>query len=143
MSLSFSKLKICEFNNWEVYLHRCQCYLGWVYDVLHRNKNKLDLFDIDDADFINLRKIVMSVKGVVQTLFFPDMFNYASLGNEFRRLHIHIIPRYKAKREFFHTNFNDNNWGHNYAPYDKSFFLNDSVIVSIKKIIQEELCKVL
>ena len=142
MSLSFSELKVYEFNNWEVYLHKCQCYLGWVY-VLHRDNNKLDLFDIDDADFVDLRRIVMGVKDVVQTLFFPDMFNYASLGNEFRRLHIHVIPRYKTKREFFYTNFNDNNWGHNYAPYDRSFSLNDSVVLSIKKVIQEELCKVL
>jgi diadenosine tetraphosphate (Ap4A) HIT family hydrolase len=142
MSLGFSKLKIHEFSNWEVYLHECQCYLGWVY-ILHRDKNKLDLLDINDADFVDLKKIVVGVKDVVRTLFFPDMFNYASLGNEFRRLHVHIIPRYKTKREFCHTNFNDNNWGHNYAPYDKSFFPNDLVVLSIKKVIQEELCKAL
>jgi diadenosine tetraphosphate (Ap4A) HIT family hydrolase len=47
-------------------------------------------------------------------LFKPDLFNYASLGNDTHHLHVHVIPRYASPREFQGIAFEDKRWGHSY-----------------------------
>ena len=43
--------------------------------------------------------------------------DYASLGNTFRHLHVHLVPRYREPREFLGLTFVDARWGRNYDPH--------------------------
>jgi diadenosine tetraphosphate (Ap4A) HIT family hydrolase len=65
--------------------------------------------------------------------------NYAALSNTSPAIHVHIVPRYKETREFAGTIFNDNRWGKNYAPYDRSFVLEESILFKVRDVIKNEL----
>jgi diadenosine tetraphosphate (Ap4A) HIT family hydrolase len=90
------------------------------------------MFDISKQEYFELQTIVVAVRNALGNLFSPDLFNYASLGNVFKRLHIHIIPRYKSSRVFCDKVFTDINWGRNYAPYNKNFSVDAEVYDSLK-----------
>jgi diadenosine tetraphosphate (Ap4A) HIT family hydrolase len=65
--------------------------------------------------------------------------NYAALSNTSPVIHVHIIPRYKDSREFAGVTFKDARWGSNYAPYDKSYVTDESVLFQIRDAIRDEL----
>lgn len=76
------------------------------------------------------------VKGALKELFQPDRMNYAALSNVSQRIHVHFVPRYREAREFRGIQFIDARWGKNYAPYDRSFVLEESVLSSIRDAIK-------
>ena len=55
---------------------------------------------IDKEELKELFKIVKNLKDAIRELFNADMFNYASLGNIIRHVHVHFIPRYSKKVKF-------------------------------------------
>ena len=63
-------------------------------------------------------------------LFQPDLFNYASLGNEIRHLHIHVVPRYKKQRIFQGIEFIDKKWNYFYKPYKKRQLPNGKIVLN-------------
>ncbi|MDR0552726.1 MAG: HIT family protein [Holosporales bacterium] len=141
-AVDYEYLQIESFAFWDLYLHGNQYYLGRTY-VLSKRQEQFDMFEIEEREYAELRAIVSAVKDVLREAFAPDLFNYASLGNVFHRLHLHIIPRYKTERVFSNTVFVDKNWGSNYAPYDKDFRVGvdvyDSLKVEFKKIESEKI----
>jgi hypothetical protein len=52
---------------------------------------------------------------------------------------MHIIPRYKETREFYGVTFKDARWGQNYAPYDRSFVLDESTLYKIREALKGQL----
>jgi diadenosine tetraphosphate (Ap4A) HIT family hydrolase len=58
------------------------------------------------------------------------------LSNTSPVIHIHIIPRYKESREFAGTVFKDQRWGKNYAPYDRSFVIEETLLFKIKNALE-------
>jgi hypothetical protein len=52
---------------------------------------------------------------------------------------MHVIPRYKTPRSFAGVTFTDMRWGSNYAPYDRSFIVNEQVLSAIRDAILENL----
>ena len=122
--MDYEKYLIKEYEHWKVYLHDNQCYLGRIY-VWAKRKEALDFFDMTEEEIEEYFKVGKELKKVLSKLFQPDLFNYATLANVAAHLHTHIIPRYKSKREFLGTIFNDENWGQNYAPYRKDFKLSE------------------
>lgn len=79
------------------------------------------------------------VKAALKILFQPDKMNYAALSNTSPVIHVHIIPRYKEFREFAGVTFKDTRWGSNYAPYDKSYVTDESVLFQIRDAIRDGL----
>ena len=79
------------------------------------------------------------MKAALKTLFKPDKMNYAALSNTSSVIHVHIIPRYKDSREFAGVIFKDTRWGSNYAPYDKSYVTDESVLFQIRDVILDAL----
>ena len=79
------------------------------------------------------------VKNVLENVFQPDLFNYASLGNVTPHLHVHIIPRYRTLRLFENQTFIDKRWGENFAPYDPNFVISPHVRLRLKQVIRENL----
>ncbi len=69
----------------------------------------------------------------------PDKMNYAALSNTSPVIHMHIIPRYKVAREFNGISFKDARWGQNYAPYDCSFSINESILFKIRDDLKGQL----
>lgn len=61
--------------------------------------------------------------------------NYAALSNTSPVVHVHIIPRYEHSRKFAGIIFVDSRWGANYAPYDKSYIVDESVLFQIRDVI--------
>jgi diadenosine tetraphosphate (Ap4A) HIT family hydrolase len=136
LGANYESLKIKGFDFWDLYMHENQCYLGRTY-ILSKRLEQADMFDISKGECDELKAIVLFVKKVLNKLFVPDLFNYASLGNVFKRLHLHVIPRYKTDRAFCNMVFTDRNWGRNYAPYDKSFSADAEVHNSLRRSFME------
>lgn len=110
-------LLIKKHKYWTILLHPDQRYLG--RSMVKLQRHIVDFFDTTEQEKAELFGIMKRLKGVLTDLFKPDLFNYASFGNEVRHLHIHLIPRYKNKRVFKGIEFIDERWGHNYSPYEK------------------------
>ncbi len=62
--------------------------------------------------------------------------NYAALSNTSTVIHIHLIPRYKEVRQFDNVVFKDARWGQNYAPYDRSFNIDESTLFKIRDALK-------
>ncbi len=136
--MDYTQLKIKSFKHWDVFLHENQCYLGRVF-VLLKEQNVEDFLAIDgevrDEFFLIGKKIKLALK----TLFQPDKMNYAALSNVSPDIHVHFVPRYKEPREFAGVVFHDSRWGKNYAPYDRSFVLDESVLLQIHDALKNNL----
>ncbi|MBS0185972.1 MAG: HIT family protein [Proteobacteria bacterium] len=130
--------KILEFENWILYLHPNQCYLGRTY-LWAKRHDAVDFVDMNSEEWKEFRKITPHIKQIIQKLFSPDMFNYASLGNIAPHLHVHIIPRYKNIHYFEGLAFNDKRWGKNYSPYNRKFSIPLKVHNTIAQLIEENI----
>lgn len=109
-----------KYENWSVYLHESQTYLGRSYIALARG-GEIDPFtETTDDEQAELLLIVNSLKSSIDKLYQPDLINYANLRNTWQHCHWHVIPRYKTVRNVLGHTFEDSNWGKNYAPYAKT-----------------------
>ena len=117
--LKFKKFDIKEYNFWKVRLHKNQYYLGRCMVSLRRHLE--DLFDINEEEKMELFEIVKNLRTGLKKSFNPNLFNYSSLGNITRHVHLHLIPRYKKEKVFSGIKFKDERWGENPSPYNKNF----------------------
>ena len=134
----YQQLKIQKFENWSLFLHENQYYLGRSYLWAHREED-FDIFEMNSKEKDEFFDIGKKVKRAILECFNPDRFNYANLQNEANHLHLHIIPRYKTQRLFDGLLFSDENYGKNYAPYDKNFKVNDGILFKIRDEIKSKL----
>ena len=135
--MDYEKLKIKSYKYWDLYLHENQCYLGRVFVQLKDEKEIEDFLDIQGEAREEFFLIGSKVKNALKTLFKPNKINYAALSNTSPVIHMHIVPRYIETREFGGVTFKDARWGQNYAPYDRSFVLDESILFKIKYTIKE------
>jgi diadenosine tetraphosphate (Ap4A) HIT family hydrolase len=140
LSIDYEDLKVKSYTNWDVYLHENQCYLGRVFILLKKDDNNIDDFLaieglVRDEFFI----IGQQIKTALKNLFQPDKMNYAALSNSSEKVHIHFIPRYKEVREFNGVIFYDTRWGKNYAPYNRSFILEKSVLFDLRDVLKKHI----
>jgi len=98
----------------------------------------VDLFDINQKEKNELFEIMRKIRNALKKLFQPDLFNYASLGNEVQHLHFHLIPRYKTKRIFEGVEFVDKNWGRNCWPHEEQE-LSVPTLNKLRQAIKNEL----
>ncbi len=136
--MDYEQLKIKSYNHWDLYLHENQCYLGRVF-VLLKDKDVEDFLAIEGETREEFFKIGEDIKKTLKMLFQPDKMNYAALSNTSPVIHVHIIPRYKESRAFAGVVFKDERWGKNYAPYDRTFELDKSVLFQIRDAINQRL----
>lgn len=139
--MDYNQLKIKSYKHWEVFLHENQCYLGRVFVQLKDESAKgvEDFLAIDGEIRDEFFMIGDEVKAAQKVLFQPDRMNYASLSNTSPKIHVHLVPRYKESREFAGETFVDVRWGKNYAPYDKSFVTEMSVLLKIRDALRKQL----
>ena len=122
------------YRYWDLYLHENQCYLGRAF-IMTKSPDLVDLLDAPLLHIRELYKIMRNYKKLITELFFPNLFNYASLGNRFPQLHAHIIPRYKEQRIFESTVFTDNRWGRNFSPYDMDYQIPEICFKSLHTLL--------
>lgn len=137
--MDYEKLKIKSFKYWDLYLHENQCYLGRTFVQLKDENGIEDFMDIKGEVREEFFQIGQLVKQALKALFKPDKMNYAALSNTSPVIHVHIIPRYKDAREFNGVTFNDARWGQNYAPYDRSFVIEESTLFKIRDALKGQL----
>jgi diadenosine tetraphosphate (Ap4A) HIT family hydrolase len=138
MKIDFEKLKIKEYEYWNLYLNEYQCYLGRTCLVAKR-PDAIDFIAMTRDEREEFFSIGQTLNQALKTLFQPDLMNYASMGNVYNHLHVHLIPRYKERREFNGITFEDKRWGKNYAPYDRTFELTLDQLLHIKEAIKSNL----
>lgn len=136
--MNYDLLKVKSYKHWDVYLHENQCYVGRVF-ILLKDEGFEDFLAVDGAARDEFFQIGQNVKNGLKTLFQPDKMNYAALSNVSEKIHVHFVPRYKGPREFAGVVFKDVRWGQNYAPYDRSFVLDESILFKIRDALKEHL----
>jgi ATP adenylyltransferase len=90
---------IARLEYGSLFLHWNQCYTGrclYISNVHIENYPNID-YDL----FVNLNRELLLLCKMIKRTFQPDLINYASLRNEIKHFHYHIIPRYE----------DDPNWG--------------------------------
>ena len=92
--------------------------------------------DISKEEHDELLDIKIRLRAALNELFSPDLFNYATFGNEAKHVHEHIIPRYNTSRVFNDTEFIDERRGHNCAPYDRSFTVSDETLIKMRDALR-------
>jgi diadenosine tetraphosphate (Ap4A) HIT family hydrolase len=137
--VDYEQLKIKSYKYWDLDLHENQCYLGRAFVQLKEAEGVDDFLAIDGDVRDEFFLIGQEMKAALKTLFKPDKMNYAALSNTSSVIHVHIVPRYKESREFAGLIFKDSRWGQNYAPYDKSFVIDQDVLFQIRDAIKEQL----
>lgn len=114
-------------------------YLGRVFLQLKDGKGIDDFMVIKGPAHDEFFAVGEQIKKVLKDLFQPDKINYAALSNVSPTIHVHIIPRYKTPRSFAGVTFTDARWGSNYAPYDRSFVIDEQVLYTIRDAISKQL----
>ncbi|PIU15745.1 hypothetical protein COT20_01335 [bacterium (Candidatus Gribaldobacteria) CG08_land_8_20_14_0_20_39_15] len=109
----YKQNKIKEYQRWAVYVHENQGYLGRSVIACKRPEAD-DLANATQEELLEFLQIIRELKNALQKTFQTDWFNYSFLGNEWRHLHCHLIPRYQTERIFEGIVFKDELWGHNY-----------------------------
>lgn len=129
-----------QYENWNVYLHESQTYLGRTYVALAR-EGEIDPFtDTTTDERSELQVITSGIKSALGTLYQPDLLNYANFRNTWPHCHWHIIPRYSTSRVVMGHTFEDSNWGRNYAPYPR-IVLSTDIYEKVKMDLATELNK--
>ena len=137
--IDYEKYPLKEYEYWTVYLHHNQAYLGRTYIALNRT-GSLDAYkDTTPEERKELESIIKKLQKVLNNLYNPDIYNYATFGNTWLRCHWHMIPRYRNARAIDGQEFTDENWGKNYAPYNRSFEVSKEIFEQINKGITDGL----
>lgn len=117
----FEDYSIRKYDNWDVQVFvDDQYYLGRCVVVLRSRHivNMVNMNEVEREELFN--EVLPDLNTALDSAFSPDLYNYASLGNDCRHLHYHIIPRYKDEREFNGMVFEDEFWNKHYAQdYDR------------------------
>lgn len=134
----YKRLDIRDFEHWGLTLFENQYYLG--RSIIFLKRHAVDFFiNITQEEHDEFCNITKMVRNSIKELYNPDLFNYATLGNEVDHLHWHIIPRYKSERKIDGIIFKDENWGKNYAPYNREFTVPDEIQIKIRDEIKSKL----
>lgn len=94
---------------WSLVLNRNQNLLGKCMVVL--NREETDVTRLTEAEWSDLRRYLRRVTAALDSLFQPDIYNFAFLMNEDRWVHLHVVPRYKCPREWAGERFEDPHFG--------------------------------
>lgn len=136
---NYEQLKIETFPSWTLYLHKEQYpYLGRCYAAAIRPEAE-HIAQITGPEASELNCYITPLwYQTVQKLYQADWPNLAILGNEWRHLHAHLIPRYFSPRNFYGYEFIDPQPNKNYAPYPKKE-LPLELLFKIRDDIKKEL----
>jgi diadenosine tetraphosphate (Ap4A) HIT family hydrolase len=118
-AIQFERLILYSTRFWILQLHENQSYLGRCVLILRRDSHG-SLVDLRPLEWQHLRRQLSRYQKWMSTVFKPDRFNYAQLGNTYPQLHVHCVPRYKSPRTWGKRQIADKRWGDNWSPTPRS-----------------------
>ena len=133
-----SSLMIRDFRHWSLFLNEDQRYLGRLCLVAKR-ADALDFLEMTSAEREEFFLAGLEARRALEVLFSPDLMNYASLGNSYRHLHVHLIPRYAGPRSFQGVTFTDPCWGRHYEPRKETGRLDPACFRAIVAALRAEM----
>lgn len=136
--MDYQELIVNKYKYWDLYLHKNQCYIGRCY-LWAKREDATDFIETTEEERYEFFFITYNLKKALREAFLPNMFNYASLNNVEKHLHVHVIPRYKIIVPFQGIKFCDERYGKNFAPYNKSFVLQKPVLQAVINKIKSHL----
>ena len=134
----FEAYKVFTGNHWTIYIDHLQPRLGQVYIWANRS-DAVDLTEANPPELLELHDLLLKVRKALVVLFNPDLFNYASLGNTVKHLHVHVIPRYRENRTFEGVTLTDNTFGKHYEVDPVRTELPVDWIEKVRKAIGEQM----
>lgn len=119
MKIDFDRLVLRSSPYWVWQVHENQSFIGRTVLRLKRETTG-SISTLEEQEWASLLSEVRLWELWLSSLFSPDRFNYAQLGNIYPRLHVHAVPRYAAPRSWNSVTFLDSRWGHNWSPTPRS-----------------------
>lgn len=107
------RFAVAAGQDWTLFLNRDQNLLGRCY--LRLNRPEIDALALTLDELSELWRFAARVRNALSAQWEPDHFNYAFLMNVDHQVHFHVIPRYKARREFAGGSFADPTFGGHYT----------------------------
>ncbi len=104
---------LAESRYWRLVLNHNQNLLGKCFLVLRRHLEAVP--QVTSDEWWELHPQLGQATAMLTAAFVPDHFNYAFLQNQDRHIHLHIIPRYAAVRQFAGLVFEDLEYPGHYA----------------------------
>lgn len=136
----YENYTVKKYDHWDLQLFGDSQYFIGRSVIVFRDAHIEDICDATDAALLELlNHIIPDLKGALESLFSPDLYNYASLGNDARHLHIHVIPRYKTPVQFDKRTFEDEFWNRDYALNDNQRMLNEETMTYLQWEIKNNL----
>ena len=118
-------------SHWYVLVNRNQNYLGKTMLVLERHE--IDIAALTAAEQTEFWQLLADVRNALSILFQPNHFNFAFLMNQDAHVHLHVIPRYKASRDFAGLTVVDERYGDHYE------LTENLVSIRVREKLAEEL----
>jgi len=129
----WNKLHIAKFNDWTLSVGGNQHVLGWL--ILFPPSNfENSIVHLPNIEILEFKKIGLIAEDLLKECFNAEWFNYCQQGNNEKRVHIHLQPRYSFERVFENHTFTDEGFGRTIK------FLKDEQLASKKivfKIVQK------
>jgi diadenosine tetraphosphate (Ap4A) HIT family hydrolase len=94
---------------WTLALNRNQNLLGKSMLVLNRHVESVA--GLTPEEWGDLHRRTVRATGALDTLFAPDLYNLAFLMNQDAHVHLHVVPRYAAPREWGGETYDDPHYG--------------------------------
>lgn len=94
---------------WTLALNRNQNLLGKCMLVLNRHAESVAA--LTPEEWADLRPWTSRATAALDRLFAPDLYNLAFLMNQDAHVHLHIVPRYIAPREWGGETYDDPHYG--------------------------------
>jgi diadenosine tetraphosphate (Ap4A) HIT family hydrolase len=79
--------------------------------VLVLNRHAEDVRELAVEEWSDLHRQIARATAALDTLFDPDLYNYAFLMNQDAHIHLHVVPRYSSPREWRGERFVDPHFG--------------------------------
>jgi diadenosine tetraphosphate (Ap4A) HIT family hydrolase len=98
---------------WHLVVNHNQNLLGKCFLSLKHHEEAVTALTINE--WMDLHIQLKRVTRMLVAAFQPDHFNYVFLQNQDRHVHMHIIPRYAASREYAGVTFTDPDYPSHYA----------------------------
>ncbi len=138
----WTKLHVAKLNEWTLSVGGNQHVLGWLI-IFPPRKFEGSIVHLSDSELLEFKKIGLIAEELLKDCFKPDWFNYCQQGNNVKRIHIHLQPRYLSKRNFEGHTFTDEG----FVKKGTIRFLNDEdlapkeVVFKIVQILRDALAK--
>jgi diadenosine tetraphosphate (Ap4A) HIT family hydrolase len=128
---------IGNYKYWTAKVFFNQEYLGRCI-VSCKRGDAQDLTDATPEEREELFQILVQLKNAIKKSFNNDWINYSFLGNSWRHLHCHVVPRYQSPIEFGGMTFTDKRWGRNWL-LDEGFETPAEILEAVKNKLRENL----